>query len=235
MLTVLFRQTFSTLFCFFPRGIQWNRKKEVFYFPCYRGASLTFSQRHQRLWLQRHWERHLPPPHSRATPPSPGMCLPWCRSLLRLRTYNDRQASLLQSSTPSEPPQKNKRKTSLQLQIVRLCPRRQSVLKPTLKRSGESKPNTNKSSLKNPRKQKEKRERARVLQTLNEAPRLQGKTWNHLVRWSIQGTVDSRRGQGTTSWVVFVERAERSNDCTVEMNLVGDLKISNSLVTNLSK
>jgi len=88
---------------------------------------------------------------------------------------------------------------------------------------------------KKPPKTKEKREKGRVLQTLNEAPRPQGKTWNHLVRWSIQGTVDSRRRQGTTSWVVFVERAERSNDCTVEMNhhLVGDLKISNSLVTNL--
>jgi hypothetical protein len=103
-------------------------------------------------------------------------------------------------------------------------------LKPTLKRSGTQKQNLQKKSP----KAKEKRETGRVLQTLNEAPRPEGKTWNHLVRWSIQGTVDSRRGQGTTSWVVFVERAERSNDCTVEMNLVGDLKISNSLVTNLS-
>jgi hypothetical protein len=35
---------------------------------------------------------------------------------------------------------------------------------------------------KKPPKTKEKREKGRVLQTLNEAPRPQGKTWNHLVR-----------------------------------------------------
>ncbi len=56
-----------------------------------------------------------------------------------------------------------KRKTLLQPQTVRLCPRRQSVLKPTLKSSGKSKPNTKTkpSEKKSPKAKEKKRNSAR--------------------------------------------------------------------------
>jgi hypothetical protein len=99
---------------------------------------------------------------------------------------------LLQSLTPSETSQRNKWKKkkkenfaatatellnrpSLSAQTICLETNAKTL------REKQTKHRNNRSRRKPP-KAKEKRETARVLQTLNEAPRPQGKTWNHLVR-----------------------------------------------------